>query len=115
VRKLLMLRGTIPDLFVVWLYADHQASVPRDTLLVITLQRASNLPCRLAAGGAGVQQQSPNRTSGEGCDVFLDVMFSLTCCWEDCLAAEGTAYWTDVAVDAVLWLVAGLNGASFEV
>eukprot|EP00775_Hariotina_reticulata_P004277 gene4277-4531_t len=41
-----------------------QASVPRDTLLVVTLQRASNLPCRLSAGGAGARQQSPNRTSG---------------------------------------------------
>eukprot|EP00878_Enallax_costatus_P041472 GHUV01048262.1.p1 GENE.GHUV01048262.1~~GHUV01048262.1.p1 ORF type:complete len:320 (+),score=99.12 GHUV01048262.1:563-1522(+) len=40
-----------------------QAHVPRDTRLVITLQRASNLPRRLAVGG-GVRQQSPNRSSG---------------------------------------------------
>ncbi|KAF6253850.1 hypothetical protein COO60DRAFT_1463007 [Scenedesmus sp. NREL 46B-D3] len=41
-----------------------QACVPRDTQLVITLQRASNLPRRLAPGGGGVRQSSPNRTSG---------------------------------------------------
>lgn len=45
-----------------------QASVPRDTQLVITVQRASNLPHRIAAGGGGVRAQSPNRMAGAaGC------------------------------------------------
>jgi hypothetical protein len=42
-----------------------QASVPRETKLVITVQRASNLPRRIAAGGGGVRAQSPNRVNGE--------------------------------------------------
>lgn len=42
-----------------------QASVPRETKLVITVQRASNLPRRTAAGGGGVRAQSPNRMTGE--------------------------------------------------
>lgn len=42
-----------------------QASVPRDTQLVITLQRASNLPLRLGPGGAGMRAVSPTRLSGE--------------------------------------------------
>eukprot|EP00879_Flechtneria_rotunda_P017698 GHRR01018550.1.p1 GENE.GHRR01018550.1~~GHRR01018550.1.p1 ORF type:complete len:809 (+),score=288.09 GHRR01018550.1:245-2428(+) len=42
-----------------------QSQVPRDAQLVITLQRASNLPRRLAVGG-GVRQSSPNRLSITG-------------------------------------------------
>lgn len=42
-----------------------QASVPRETKLVITVQRASNLPRRLGAGGGGVRAVSPSRMTGE--------------------------------------------------
>jgi hypothetical protein len=42
-----------------------QATVPRETQLVITVQRASNLPRRIAAGGGGVRAKSPNRMTGE--------------------------------------------------
>lgn len=40
-----------------------QATVPRDTQLVVTVQRASNLPRRMAAAGGGVRAQSPNRAT----------------------------------------------------
>jgi hypothetical protein len=46
------------------MHTQLQATVPRDTQLVITVQRASNLPRRLAAGGAGVRAQSPSRVTG---------------------------------------------------
>jgi hypothetical protein len=49
----------------VWCAVCLQASVPRETKLVITVQRASNLPRRLAAGGAGVRAVSPSRMTGE--------------------------------------------------
>lgn len=43
------------------------AAVPRETALVITLQRAANLPARLAlSGGRAVRQGSPTRGSMAG-------------------------------------------------
>lgn len=39
-----------------------QACVPADALLIVTLQRASNLPRRMAAIGGGARTQSPART-----------------------------------------------------